>query len=198
MSPEDSFGLRVDGGVRGAVGRFTGLIDNWQPEGTIMSIRRTLALFATTAALVLVGAGAASADHGGNPHFIENATRVSTSGSSLTVQFKEAGLSAGSVVTIELSADLNAEYSCVNRGNNIPSDPKKTVIDSTVSESEPFTVAKNGNLRGSLTISAPAASEVLDCPGGQTATLISGTWSNVVVEDLSHSVILNVDGTFSF
>lgn len=163
-----------------------------------MHIHRTLAVLATAAALVLVGAGAASADHGGNPHFIENATSVSTSGSTLTVQFKEAGLAGGSTVNIELNADLTAEYSCVNRGGKVPSDPKKTVIDPNLTASDDFSVAKNGSLSASLTISAPAAATVLNCPGGQTAELVSGTWSNVIVEDVDHGVSLNIGGPFTF
>ena len=160
-----------------------------------MSIRRTLAALAATAALVLVGAaGPAMA---GSPHFIKNATSASLDGFDLVVDFKEAGLESGSVETVVASADLSATYSCVNGGNNVPSDPKKTTIDSRVSESGEFTAAKNGNLVGSLTLSPTPADVALDCPNGQTATLFSVVWSNVTIEDLDSGAFLALGGTFS-
>jgi hypothetical protein len=160
-----------------------------------MFIRRTLAVLATAAALVLVGAGPAMA---GSPHFIGNATTASASGTSLVVHFKEAGLESGSTETITASAHLDATYSCVNNGNKVPSDPKKTTISSDVSQSDEFTAGKNGNVTGSLTLSAPAASTVLDCPPGQTATLVSGTWSNVSITDETSGAFLAIPGTFNF
>lgn len=160
-----------------------------------MSIRRTLAVLATAAALTLVGAGPAMA---GNAHFIGNATTASPDGTSLVVQFKEAGLESGSVENITASAHLDAEYSCVNNGKKVPSDPKKTTISSDVSVSGNFPAAKNGNVTGSLTITSPAPSTVLSCPPGQTATLISGTWSNVSVTDNTSGAFLAIPGTFNF
>ena len=159
-----------------------------------MMIRRTLAVLATAAALVLVGAGAASA--AGNPHFIASGTSASASGTTLTVKFKEAGLSAGTVVVIEATAHLDAEYSCVNNGKKVPSDPKKTTVSSDLSSSGEFTVPKNGNLTGSLELNAPAPSTALSCPPGQTATLISVVWTNVKVMDNDSGAFLNIPGTF--
>ncbi|HEU4755796.1 MAG TPA: hypothetical protein VFS72_03965 [Agromyces sp.] len=160
-----------------------------------MSIRRTLAAIAATAALVLVGAaGPAMA---GNPHFIRNATSASLSGTSLVVQFKEAGLPSGAIETVVASADLSATYSCVNGGNKVPSDPKKTTIDSRVAASGEFSADKNGNIVGSLTLTPTPADQALDCPNGQTATLFSVTWSNVTVEDLDSGAFLRISGTFS-
>lgn len=160
-----------------------------------MTIRRTLAVLVTAAALTLVGAGPAMA---GNAHFIGNATTASASGTSLVVQFKEAGLESGSSETITASAHLEATYSCVNNGKKVPSDPKKTTISTDVQQSGEFTAGKNGNVSGSLTLSAPAAATVLDCPPGQTATLMSGTWSNVSITDHDSGAFLAIPGTFSF
>jgi len=160
-----------------------------------MSIRRALVALATAAALVLVGAGPALA--GGSPHFIKSATGASLDGTSLVVHFKEAGLSSGSVETIQATAHLDATYQCVNGGGNVPSDPKKTTISSDVSQSGVFTVGQNGNLVGSLTLTAPAASSVLSCPGGQTATLSAVMWSNVRVTDNTSGATLAIRGTFS-
>ncbi|WP_457101136.1 hypothetical protein [Microbacterium sp. P5_E9] len=46
-------------------------------------------------------------------------------------------------------------------------------------------------------MSVPAAATVLDCPNGQTATLVSFEWSNVSVEDLTSGAFLAIKGTFS-
>ena len=160
-----------------------------------MKISRALVALAATAALVLGGAGPALA--GGSAHFIKSGTSASLSGTSLVVQFKEAGLSSGSTETVQATAHLDATYQCVNGGGNVPSDPKKTTISSDVSESGTFTAAKNGNLVGSLTLSAPAAASVLSCPGGQTSTLTSVMWSNVHVNDLTSGATIALNGTFS-
>ena len=164
-------------------------------KGRKMIIRRALIALAATAALVLAGAGPALA--GGSPHFIKNGTSASLSGTSLVVQFKEAGLSAGAVETIQATAHLDATYQCVNGGGNVPSDPKKTTVSSDVSQSGVFTVGQNGNLVGSLTVSAPAAASVLSCPGGQTATLSAVMWSAIHVDDLTSGAALAIRGTFS-
>ena len=160
-----------------------------------MNIRRALVALAATAVLVLAGAGPALA--GGSPHFIKNGTSASLSGTSLVVQFKEAGLSSGSVETIQATAHLDATFQCVNGGGNVPADPKKTTISSDVSTSGVFTAGQNGNLVGSLTLSVPAAASVLNCPGGQTATLTAATWSAVSVTDLTSGATLAIKGTFS-
>lgn len=160
-----------------------------------MSIRRTIAALAAAAALVF--AGAAGPALAGSPHFIKNATYAELDGFDLDVDFKEAGLESGATETVVASADLSATYSCVNGGNNVPSDPKKTTIDSRVSESGEFTATKNGNIVGSLTLSPTPADVALDCPNGQTATLFSVVWSNVTIEDLDSGAFLALKGTFS-
>ncbi len=163
-----------------------------------MSIRRTLAAAATAAALVFAGgAGAAMAAPTGNPHFIGNATSASLSGTSLVVQFKETGLPSGAVETVVASADVSATYSCVNNGNNVPSDPKKTTIDARLSVSGEFTAGRNGNISGTLTISPTPANQALSCPPGQTATLFTVVYTNVTVEDLDSGAFLAIPGTFS-
>jgi hypothetical protein len=146
------------------------------------------------AALVFAGAGPAAA---GSAHFIKSATSASISGVSLTVDFKEAGLESGSLETVQATADLEALYQCVNGGGNVPSDPKKTVFDDSVSASDVFPAGKNGNLVGTLTLDPPAAADVLDCPGGQTSTLVSVIWSNVRVDDLTSGASIMLKGTFT-
>ena len=47
-------------------------------------------------------------------------------------------------------------------------------------------------MSGSLDVSGPDPASVLDCPGGQKATLMAAVWSNVVVTDL------DTGATFTF
>ena len=133
----------------------------------------------------------------GNAHFIKNATTATRSGNDLVVNFKETGLASGSVETVTVKADAATTYSCVNNGTNIPSDKKKTKNTTPVSESGAFTADKSGNIQDSLTLSPPTAAEVgLTCPAGQTATLISVSYSNVMVEDSTSGASFSIAGTF--
>lgn len=160
---------------------------------------RIAAVIAASVASVALVAGPAAAGPG-SPHFIANATDAAVgSGFALEATFKEAGLSSGSVVTIALSADLDATYQCINNGGKNPSDPKKTTVSTSVEAAGNFPVGKNGQLTGSLELSPPAASAVLDCPGGQRATLTAGTWSNIWLSDLTSGASFSFGNeTFSF
>lgn len=159
-----------------------------------MRARKLATVVAAAAAAVTLAAGPAVA---GNGHFIKSATSASASGADLVVKFKEAGLESGATETIVVTAHLDATYQCINGGGKNPDDPKKTVISGDFSESGEFTAAKNGNLVGSLTVSAPAASDVLDCPNGQREALTSVTWSNIRIDDLDSGAHLDLAGTFS-
>jgi hypothetical protein len=154
-----------------------------------MSIRRTVAALAATAALVFVGASPAFA---GNVHFIDNATSATVVGNNLEFDFKEAGLESGSSVMVEAAADLVATYQCVNGGNKVPSDPKKTTLSDRIADVVPFQVAKNGNVVGSITLEPIAPNEALDCPNGQRSTLTSALWSNATLTDLTNNVSTSV------
>ena len=153
----------------------------------------------TLAASIALGATAfaAPAFAGGNGHFIGNATSASLSGVNLVVSFKEAGLASGSVETIIASAHLDATYQCINGGGSNPADPKKTSISTDVSQSGQFTAGKNGNVVGSLTLTPPAPTTVLDCPNGQTATLTVVTYTNVTVTDSTSGAFYAIAGTFT-
>ncbi len=137
-------------------------------------------LFALLVAAVAVPAAFA----GGSPHFINNATSSSISGSSLVCNFKEAGLSAGSTETITCSATETVTYECVNNGGKNPSASNKTTFQIAASSSGEFTADKNGNLVGSQTldVTSPGALN-FSCPKGQTLTLVSVFYTNVTVTD---------------
>ena len=157
--------------------------------------RISIALAAAAAAILMLGSPAAGAGHA---HFIKSQTGASLQGTSLVVSFKEAGLSAGSVETVTATANLSATYQCINNGGSNPADPKKTTVDTQVAASGTFPADRNGQIVGTLTLTTPEASSVLDCPNGQTATLTSGVYSNVMVMDSTSGATASISGTFAF
>ena len=143
------------------------------------------------AATVLAVGLFAQAALAANPHFVRaSATR---DGNSLVVSFKEAGLGNNQTVTITASADFTRTDSCVNKGGKVPSDPKKTVTQGTVSKSGSFTSGKNGSVTGTLRLTT---STTLQCPPGQRATLMSLSFSNVRVTDETNNVTRSISGTY--
>ena len=162
-----------------------------------MSKRIFAIIAAIFIALFLLSGPAQAASPSGNPHFIKNATSAALSGSNLNVSFKETGLPSGATETITTTADLSATYQCINNGGHNPTDPKKTTINVSVSASGQFTADKNGNVTGTLTLSAPDANTVLDCPSGQTATLTAWSYTNVTVTDGDSLATISITGTFS-
>ena len=159
--------------------------------------KRIFAIIAAVFTALFLFGGPAQAAPTGNPHFIKNASSATLSGSDLTVKFKETGLPSGATETITVTAKLTATYQCINNGGHNPTDPKKTTIHIDVSQSGEFTADKNGNISGSLSVSAPAAATVLDCPSGQTATLTAWSYTNVTVTDQDSGATLSIAGTFS-
>jgi hypothetical protein len=135
-------------------------------------------------ALLVAAVAVPAAFAGGSPHFINNATVSSISGSSLVCNFKEAGLSAGSTETITCSATETVTYECVNNGGKNPSASNKTTFQIDAQSSGEFTADKNGNLVGSQTldVTSPGALN-FSCPKGQTLTLVSVFYTNVTVTD---------------
>jgi hypothetical protein len=149
--------------------------------GRVTVLIMTLLVFG----LVAQAASAAS------PHFIS--ASAARSGNNLVVTWKEAGLGDNENIDYTASATATREDSCVNKGGNIPEDPKKTTTQAQVSSEGTFSV-KNGSVNGSLTLSPPATT--LTCPKGQTATLISLAYTNVSISDDTNGVTRAIPGTF--
>jgi hypothetical protein len=147
------------------------------------------------AAFSLSVATAAAAN--GNAHFVK--ASASASGSSLTVTFKEAGLSSGSVETVTASAHWSAQFACFNNGGKHPSATNKETTDGDSSTSGQFTADRNGNINGSLTVTAPSVStNDFSCPSGQTEVLTYIQWSNITLSDETSGAFTTVPGTFTF
>jgi hypothetical protein len=105
--------------------------------------------------LMALALAAVPAIAAGSPHFIKSATNASVDQSSnLVVNFKEAGLSNGSIETITLSGTGTADYQCFNNGGKHPRAANKETVRAESSSTGQFTV-QNGNVTG--TLSAPAA-----------------------------------------
>ncbi len=119
----------------------------------------------------------------GSPHFINSATNASVDQSGiLTVNFKEAGLSNGSIEHFTLTATGTATYQCFNNGGNHPKAGNKETVSSDLSNSVDVQV-KNGSAIGSLTLQPPGPG-AFSCPSGQT--LVGPTnvsYSNVILTD---------------
>jgi hypothetical protein len=111
----------------------------------------------------------------------------------LFVTFKISGLGANVNVDVTVTGDATLVESCVNGGDNIPSDAKKTSTTVRVNHTERFSSDKNGNVEASITVPVPAGT--LRCPPGQTATLISVTYRNV---SLSFRSEFDQTGVFAF
>ena len=109
------------------------------------------------------------------------------------VSWNEAGLGDNLNIDYTASATATRVDSCVNNGQNIPADPKKTTTQSPVTASGDFAV-KNGQVTASLTIFPPATT--LSCPKGKTATLISLSYTNVRIDDDTNGIFRDIPGTF--
>jgi hypothetical protein len=154
-------------------------------------------VLSATAAFALAVTPALAAN--GNAHFIKNASSASLSGSSLTCQFKEAGLASGSVETVTCNATESVAYECVNGGGKNPAASNKSTFQTTASKTGTFTADKNGNIVGSLTLT-PASAESLgfSCPPGQKTTFVSVSYSDVQIVDSTSGASIALPGTFSF
>lgn len=134
---------------------------------------------------------AAQAAFAVSPHFI-NAS-AARSGDNLVVKWKEAGLGDNLNIDYVASATATRVDSCVNGGNKVPSDPKKTTTVAQVNAAGTFSV-KNGSVNGSLTLTPPATT--LSCPPGQKATLISLSYTDVSITDTTNGITEPIPGTF--
>ncbi|WP_137989207.1 hypothetical protein [Streptomyces vilmorinianum] len=139
--------------------------------------RHSAFLLPAGVAIALVGFLAPSAE-AVSPHFVGTPS-VTTSGSSLTVKGKEAGLGNQQLVDITVTADAQ----CVNKGGNKPAAENKQAFGG----GGQFPV-QNGKANFSVTVTAdfqPKCSPPM--------TLV---WSNVVVTDTGNGIFVTLPGPF--
>ena len=107
----------------------------------------------------------------GSPHFVDDTVHATTSGSTLTVAGKEAGLGDEQQVHIVVTADAL----CINGGGNHP----KAVNKTSASANNTFPV-QNGKADFSLTLTA-----VFQPPCSPPMTV---RWTNIVVTDTTNNI----------
>ena len=105
--------------------------------------RRLLVIVATMGMLGAIGLGSATAAFAGSPHFVGTPT-VTTSGNTITVSAKEAGLGGEA----QIVAVLSGTAACINGGSNHPKAANKASF--TASSTEPV---QNGMADYTLTAS---------------------------------------------
>jgi hypothetical protein len=156
-------------------------------------MRRSTFLFVVSLLAVVVMALPALA---ANPHFLSSKTGATgpDADGNLTVFFKIAGLGDTVTTTVTATADATATYACKNNGGNFPNDPKKEDVAGPVSASDDFTSGKNGQIQDTLVLMPPESE--LDCPNGQTATLVFVSYTNVAVSEPAAGTE-SIPGTFS-
>lgn len=153
-------------------------------------MRKLMAVVAAAVAVAVLAPVALAV----SPHFINASANLS--GTSLVVSFKEAGLGSNQNIDYLASATASATYVCVNRGGGNPSAGNKTTVTAPVSQTGTFNSGKNGNVTGSLTISAPGPGS-FSCPSGQSLQLASVTYSGVSITDTTNNITESISGTFS-
>jgi hypothetical protein len=121
-------------------------------------MRRLLVLIITGLTAMVIGVGSAAAANG-SPHSIKSLTTGTLSGSNLAVNFKEAGLPSGQTETIAVTATVTENWFCVNNGSSNPQASNKRTSSSTATASGQFTADQNGNVTGTLTLTAPSTHE---------------------------------------
>ena len=141
----------------------------------------------TTLALCIAISVAAAAAVASSAHFVRGPfASIDTSNAHVTVAWKEAGLGDTATVEYEASADGTARYQCVNRGGNCPAAANKQDVNGPVTASGAFASGKNGTITASLTFEPPAGT--LNCPGGQVLKMVSASFVNIALADLTNNV----------
>jgi hypothetical protein len=163
--------------------------------GGVFIVKKIIAVIALLGAMAVLAPSAIA----GNAHFIKSATSVSLDGANLVCSFKEAGLASGSVETIRCDANALTTYECVNGGSKNPSASNKTTTASRVGNSGTFSVDRNGNVVGSITVTPPSATALgFSCPPGQTVTFASVSYSGVTITDTTSGASTPFPGTFTY
>jgi hypothetical protein len=137
---------------------------------------RLAALFIIALGMFAVGTPNAYA---GSPHFVSNTVTASTSGTTLTVSGKEAGL--GDELQVHIVVNATAE--CINPGSNHP----KAANKESVSGEGTFPV-QNGKADFSVQVTATFQP---DCTPPMTVV-----FTNVTVTDTTNNITVNLTGTF--
>jgi hypothetical protein len=130
--------------------------------------------FGVVSAVIAMLALTVAVTTAGSPHFIANSISKSTSGNTLTVSGKEAGLGDESQIQVQVTATA----SCINPGDHHPKAANKVGVAATAT----FPV-QNGKAEFSLTATATFQP---DCTPPMTVV-----WSNIVITDLTNGITID-------
>lgn len=119
-------------------------------------------------------------------HFVRGPFASLNGDGSVTVNWKEAGLGDTTLVDYSATAVASARYQCVNHGGRCPAASNKEDVLANVSAGGSFSSGKNGSITASLTMGPPAGT--LDCPGNQHLELVSVSYTNIRLSDLTNGV----------
>jgi len=160
-------------------------------------MRRLITILLGLSVAFIFGAGPAAAQ-------AVNIQRASVSGPNeqgqLLFSFRIQGLGQNEQVIVTATADATAVYGCRNpQSGTFPNAANKQTISGPVSSTGTFTSGRSGGLQASLLLSPPAST--LQCPPGQVATLISVTYTNLVLTVTQPSTgegdTVSIPGTFT-
>jgi len=114
----------------------------------------------------------------------------------LFITFREVGLGSNDGTNYLVTADATATYGCINRGSKHPKASNKQTVSGPVSASATFTSDNNGNVSGAIAI-APLPAGDFSCPPGQSLELISVSYSNVVLADVTNGISASFPGPYT-
>ena len=149
----------------------------------LTTVARRTSLLAAMATALALAAGTAWA---ASPHFVGQ-VRATLVDSSVQICWKEAGLGDNQNINYTASGQATATYVCVNNGGQCPNAANKTTVSGPVSASGNFASDRNGSISSCLTINPPSAGG-FTCPGGQTLTLSSVTYTALQIRDDTNGV----------
>lgn len=130
-------------------------------------MRRLLAILAALIASILFAAPSALA---ASPHYVQGPS-VSTSGNSLIVSWKAAGLGNTATVDFTLTGTVTAVAQCYTKsGNPVNGVPKSDTTNVNATGTFPV---RNGQVTGSFTVSPLTT---LTCTGSQKVVILSVTY----------------------
>jgi hypothetical protein len=159
-------------------------LDRKEKENDMSGIRLPKGTIVLALAALVWTTGLASAQ---NAHFIKASANIDSAGD-LVCSFKEAGL-GDTETTYTCHADAAVTCTCTTHSGKCPNAANKITGNSSVSQQGTFD-PHNGTVSATLTAAAPACpvSAQPTCGGGQTLTLSAVTYTNIVLEDVTHIV----------
>jgi hypothetical protein len=137
-------------------------------------MRRSLSATLVVAAVLAIGAAAASAA----ANFKSSSFSVNSAGQ-LVCSYDVSGLGNVSSTTGTCSGQNTAVYQCINNGGKNPAAGNKSTSTGDASTSQAVPV-HNGRATGSLIVN-PVGPGSFTCPGGQTLYLVQSCYSNTTM-----------------